>query len=282
MLRSRDEVTVQPPRRNLDPTCLAGRWVNTNTHGRGIRELAIEIDRGRVKLEVFAFATTATALCACGTTEAGLVCGSDVHSQIGSAFTASYDFGAFQMELQGNLNLGLLVVANFNRVGAGCYDYFSREFYRRGVPAAAPPSVPWSEAVGRIGGDDPIEPDRATPGLPFDGSEMFGEWLNTNPASTGIAKLQIEGDGSNSAIVRVCDAQSPHPANLGVAPAALFALSSGSRLAQAFSARYHSADIAVTLQANIKQGVLVVASFTEFKDNSRRSNYFHREFYYRS
>ncbi len=277
---SRDEVMVRTGRRILDPTGLAGRWVNTNAHGRGICELAIEIDRGRVKLQPFA--ATATALCTRGTTEAGLVCGSDERSQIGSAFTAPYDFGACQMELQGNLNLGLLVVANFNRVGAGGYDYFSREFYRRGDPTAAPPSVPWREALGRVGGDDPIEPDRAPPGLPFDGSEMFGEWLNTNPASTGIARLRIDGDGNKSAIVRVWGAQAPHPADRGAAPAALFALSSGSRVAMAFSARYDSGDVAVALQANIKQGVLVVASFTEFKDDSRRSNYFHREFYYRS
>ena len=62
----------------------------------------------------------------------------------------------------------------------------------------------------------------------------------------------------------------------------LFALSSRSRLAKAFSARYQSGDVAITLQANIKQGVLVVASFTEFNDDDGRSNYFHREFYYRS
>ena len=61
----------------------------------------------------------------------------------------------------------------------------------------------------------------------------------------------------------------------------LFALSSGSRLAKAFSARYRADDFAMTLQANIKQGVLVVASFTEFDDDDR-SSYFHREFYYRS
>lgn len=280
VFRRQDEVLVQSGRRILDPAALAGRWINTNTHGVGVCEIAIEIDRGRVKLQAFSASTNA--LCAWGTTDAALVCGTDVRSQTGMAFTAFYDFGAFQTELQGNLNLGLLVVASFNRAGAGGHDYFAREFYRCGDPATAPASVPWKEEMGRVGGDDLIEPNPAAPGLPFIGSEMFGDWLNTNPNSSGIARLRIDGDGSNGAILRVWGAQVPHPVEWGSVQASLFALSSGSRLVKAFSARYEADDVAVTLQANIKQGVLVVASFAEFKDDSGRSNYFQREFYYRS
>jgi hypothetical protein len=279
-LRRQDEVVIEPGTRMLDPAPLAGRWINTNAHGRGICELTIETDGSRVNLQ--AFSAGDRALCAWGKTEAGLVCGSDVRAQAGTCFTAPYDFGAFHVELQGNLNLGLLVVASFNRVGAEGHDYFAREFYRRGDSAAGPLSAGWSEASGRVGGDDPIEPERAAPGLPFDGSEMFGEWLNTNPDSRGIARLRVDGDASNAAIVRVWGAQVPQPLEWRPTSAALFALSSGSRLAKAFSARYTADDVAVALQANIKQGVLVVASFTEFKDGSGRSNYFHREFYYRS
>ena len=279
-LRRQDDVMVQTGRRILDPAGLAGRWINTNAHGNGICEIAIETSRAGVKLQ--AFSAAEPALCAWGTTQADLICGSDVRAQTGIAFTAPYDFGGFQTELQGNLNLGLLVVASFNRVGADGHDYFAREFYRRGDPAASPRSVAWNEAPRRVGGDDPIEPERAAPGLPFDGSELFGEWLNTNPNSNGIARLRIDGDGGNAAVVRVWGAQVPHPVAWDPAPGALFALSSGSRLAKAFSARYHADDVAVALQANIKQGVLVVASFTEFKDDSGRANYFHREFYYRS
>lgn len=279
-LRRQDDVLIQTGRRILDPSSLAGRWINTNAHGRGICEIAIETSRTEVKLQAFSAAQPAP--CAWGTTHADLICGSDIRAQTGIAFTAAYDFGGFQTELQGNLNLGLLVVASFNRVGADGHDFFAREFYRRGDHSAAPIALPWNAASGRVGGDDPSEPDPAAPGLPFDGSEMFGEWLNTNPDSAGVARLRIDDDGSNGAVVRVWGAQAPHPIEWGATSAALFALSSGSRLAKAFSARYATDDVAVSLQANIKQGVLVVASFTEFKDDSGRSNYFHREFYYRS
>jgi hypothetical protein len=279
-LRRQDDVTVQPGPCLLNPASLAGRWVNTNAHSRGVCEFAVNNDRGDVRLQ--AFSTAPNAVCGWGTTKAALICGGDVRSQAGIAFTASYDFGEFQTELQGNLNLGLLVVASFNRIGAGGYYYFAREFYRRGDPASAPLSTPWNAALGRVGGDDPPEPDPDAPGLPFDGSEMFGRWLNTNPESKGIAQLHLDGDGRNGALLRVWGAQVRQPVEWDVIPAELFALGSGSRLAKAFSARYDAGGVAVALQANIKQGVLVVASFTEFTDHSGRSNYFHREFYYRA
>jgi hypothetical protein len=279
-LRRQDEVMVQPGRRILDPGGLAGRWVNSNAHGRGISEIAIAVNHGRVQLCPLCAASNA--LCAWGTTEADLVCGSDVRAQSGIAFTAQYDFGGFQTVLQGNLNLGLLVVASFNRVGARGHDYFAREFYRRGDLVTSPMAVSWSAAFGPVGGDDPIERDPVEPGQPFDRSEMLGDWLNTNPDSNGILRLLIDDDGRNGAVIRAWGAQVPHPVEWGSAPAALFALSSGSSSAKAFSATYDTADVVVTLQANIKQGVLVVASFTEFCDDSGRSNYFHREFYYQS
>jgi hypothetical protein len=276
--RRQDDVTVQPGARVLDSTNLAGRWINTNAQGRGIDEFIIATDGGR--LTVRALTMSDPGLCDWGITEADLLCGSDVRAQNAMSFTAAYNFGEFQTELQGNVNLGLLVVASFNRA-AGNRDYFGREFYRRGDAQTAPPSVAWTAAMGRVGGDDPDEPDAAPPGVPFDGSEMFGEWVNTNPDSSGIARLRVDGDGPDRANLRVWGAAT-HPIEWGPAPADLFALSSQSALAKAFSARYQWPGLAVKLQANIKQGVLVVASFTEFSDGSGRSNYFHREFFYRT
>jgi hypothetical protein len=279
-LQTRDEAILESGRQTLDPSGLAGRWINTNHHGQGVCEIAIDIDRGRVKLVASSAATAG--LCAWGTAEADLLCGSDARARTAMAFTARYDFGAFQTELQGNLNLGLLVVASFNRVGAQGHDYFAREFYRRGDPAAAPVSVPWTPASGRVGGDDPVEAEPAAADLLFDGSEMFGEWLNTNPVSNGITRLRIDSDGNGAGVVRGWGPQLPRAVEGGPTPATLFALSSGSRLAKAFSARYEANHVALNLQANIKQGVLVVASFNEFNDDSGQSNYFRREFYYRT
>ena len=276
-LLHRDELIVGVNR--LDPAGLAGRWVNTNAHGNGVQELIVDVDAGAVALGAISIGRDGP--CAWGVAQADLLCGSDPSARTAMSFTARYDFGAHQVELQGNLNLGLLVVASFNRIGADGYDYFAREFYRSGDRAGAPAAPPWSAAAGRVGGDDPEETVRAIPGLSFEGSEIFGDWWNTNPNSKGIARLRIDANARNGAIVRLWGADAPVPTEWGAVQADLFALSSASRLAKAFGARYSADDFTITLQANIKQGVLVVASFIAF-DGDDRSNYFRREFYYRS
>jgi hypothetical protein len=278
-LQDRSGATAEIERRKLDPSGLAGRWINTNAHGNGVQEITIDVAAGAVDLR--ALSTASHGPCSWGTTRADVIYGADAGAGKAMSFTARYDFGAHQIELQGNMNLGLLVVASFNRVGPGGYDYFAREFYRSGDRATAPAATPWSASTGRVGGDDPDEAVPAAPGQPFDGSEMFGDWWNTNPDSKGIARLRIDDNARNGAAVRLWGARTPAPVEWGSAQADLFALSSGSRLAKAFGARYQAADANITLQANIKQGVLVVASFTEFGDGDGRSNYFHREFYYR-
>jgi hypothetical protein len=280
VLHNRSEAIAKTDRRRLDPSVLAGRWINTNAHGNGVQELTIDVDPGAVELHAVSAGRHGS--CSWGTTRADLICGSDASARTGMSFTGRYDFGPHRIELQGNVNLGLLVVASFNRVGPGGYDYFAREFYRRGDRANAPATMPWSASAGRIGADDPDEAVCAVPGLPFDGSEMFGDWWNTNPASKGIARLRIDDNARNGAAVRLWGAHAPDPVEWGSVQADLFALSSGSHLAKAFSARYQARGVDITLQANIKQGVLVVASFTQFDADDGRSNYFHREFYYRS
>jgi hypothetical protein len=279
-LQDRSGATAEMDRRRLDPSGLAGRWVNTNAHGNGVQELTIDVDPGAAVLR--AVSTGGDGPCCWGTTPIDVVYGADTSARNAMSFTARYDLGPHQIELQGNMNLGLLVVASFNRLGPDGYDYFAREFYRSGDRAAAPGATAWSAAAGRVGGDDPDKAAHAVPGQPFDGSEMFGDWWNTNPDSRGIARLRIDDNAHNGAVVRLWGAHAPAPVEWGSTQADLFALSSGSRLAKAFSARYRAHDANLTLQANIKQGVLVVASFCEFGDGDGRSNYFRREFYYRS
>jgi hypothetical protein len=280
VLQDRSDAIARMDLRKLDPSGLAGRWINTNAHGNGVQELIIDADPGAV--ELCAVSTSQHGRCAWGPIRADLVCGSDASAGTAMSFTARHDFGTHRIELQGNVNLGLLVVASFNRIGPGGYDYFAREFYRRGDRATAPAATPWNASAGRVGGDDPDQAARAEPGLPFDGSELFGDWWNTNPDSKGIARLRINDNIRNGAVVRLWESRAPGAAERGSVQADLFALSSGSRLAKAFSARYQAHDVDITLQANIKQGVLVVASFTQFDADDGRSNYFHREFYYRS
>ena len=99
----------------------------------------------------------------------------------------------------------------------------------------------------------------------LDVAPLVATWLNTNAASRGVAVYEIVRDGDSVTV--------------NGAPASVFALETADRTAQAFSARLDLGDTIAELQANIKGGVLVVASFHTRPDGS---GYFHREFYFRS
>jgi hypothetical protein len=110
----------------------------------------------------------------------------------------------------------------------------------------------------------------------LDLSILLGDWRNTN-AEGGIARIVCEPAGDGRMIIHCY-------ANLkdwGNADASVFALTFDGRQAGAFSAVYDFGFEEVRLQANVKLGVLVVASFNRFRDESGRSNYFGREFFYR-
>jgi len=94
----------------------------------------------------------------------------------------------------------------------------------------------------------------------LDLSVLVGDWRNTNPAA-GIGRIVVEPNGSGG--VRVHVASSTR--DWGKVDAPVFAFDFEE----------------VRLQANVKLGVLVVASFNTFKDDSGRSSYFNREFFYR-
>lgn len=108
-----------------------------------------------------------------------------------------------------------------------------------------------------------------------------GTWLNTNKDSCGIVKVTIAVDGP-SLLVRAFGAGQPVPSDWGEVEADhIYASSVSSRGASGFTAWYHFDFSQIHLQANWNQGLLVLASFTFFKDGSRRSNYFSREFFHR-
>jgi hypothetical protein len=144
----------------------------------------------------------------------------------------------------------------------------------------------------------------AEPALALDVTPLLGTWRNTNGQSRGIEVIEIarpspglrppspahaseglpdipplpvtgEGPrsgGGGSLLVRALGKS---------AEAQPFALTTDDPSAQAFSAVLDLGYCDVHLQVNIKGGVLVVASFNQFKDGGARSNYFFREFYYR-
>ena len=122
--------------------------------------------------------------------------------------------------------------------------------------------------------------ETAAPGGALDPEPLLGVWINTNPEPRGMVRVVLGRRGA-ALTVRVFGAGSPVPIDWGEVEGEVFAKDVKSREAMAFAARYDFGFLRVDFQANVKQGVLVVASFNEFRDASGRASYFTREFFYR-
>jgi hypothetical protein len=139
------------------------------------------------------------------------------------------------------------------------------------------------ESVKCVKAEDRVEISDITQngnGLRLD--SLPGIWLNTDSSTRGIVKVVTAVNGSEL-IVRAFGAGDPDLIDWGeVGADYVYANSVSSRLAAGFIARYHFDFVEIHLQANWNQGLLVLASFTSFKDGSNRSNYFSRDFFHRN
>jgi hypothetical protein len=110
---------------------------------------------------------------------------------------------------------------------------------------------------------------------------LLGTWLNTNMATRGVTSAMLSRKGEQI-VVRIFAAGDPEPSDWGEAMVSLFATDASSPEAMAFSSFYDFNFMETQLQAHVRQGVLIIAKFDRFKDNSGRSNYFSKEFFYRA
>ena len=104
----------------------------------------------------------------------------------------------------------------------------------------------------------------------LDPAIFVGSWTSTNPHTQGIARVVVRQDGAQL-LVRVFGADTPSPCDWGEVPARVYADGPRSIAARAFSATFDLGFRQTTLQAKIKKGVLVVANFNRYSDDSGRS-----------
>ncbi|HZU34033.1 MAG TPA: hypothetical protein VFB79_23175 [Candidatus Angelobacter sp.] len=110
---------------------------------------------------------------------------------------------------------------------------------------------------------------------------LLGAWANTNEATEEIPTLILEKNSQGKLTVHAAGGHLG-PADWGKIEADhLFALNIHSQDAAGFTASYQFDSRETRLQANWNQGLLVVASFNTFKEDSGQANYFTREFYRR-
>jgi hypothetical protein len=258
------------PRAALRLDAMTGDWINTNPESPGIQR--VEVSARDEGLAVHPVCAGEPAPGDWGTVAADALFADGMRSDQGMAWIArSGTASGWESRLQANVNLGLLVLAAFHSSPRpDRSSYFAREFYRHAGGAASPsPAAAAGTGAGGGGGGGSVDP-----------APLAGTWHNTNPAARGIARIDLE-QTNGAFTVRVAGAGGAAPVDWGRAPAIPFGHDAAARAAMAFRAAYDFGFQQVELQANVKQGVLVVASFNSFAAGDPRSSYFTREFFYR-
>ncbi len=124
--------------------------------------------------------------------------------------------------------------------------------------------------------EGPLEPSRIST------APLVGSWINTNPESRGIVGVRFD-TGSNDIAIEVLGAGEPGPIQWGAAPVCTpYARSIADPEAEGGTAVFDFGSTVTDLQANVNQGLLIVATLTRFSDGSGRANLFAREFFRRT
>jgi hypothetical protein len=127
---------------------------------------------------------------------------------------------------------------------------------------------------------DPALIDPATRDLSSDA--LVGRWVNTNPVTRGVAEIAIERDGERF-ILNIKATGQDEPIQWPPTPAQALANleeEAGQRVI-ALSAIFDFGFMKSETYLRVNKGVLVIVLFNSFTDESRRSNYVTREFFYR-
>lgn len=111
-----------------------------------------------------------------------------------------------------------------------------------------------------------------------DGKALTGTWINSNLDTNSIARIKITD--SNGKLQLQVFAMGPGGLiDWGTSEAQVFASGPASRTGAGFTCRYDFGFAETRLQAMIMKGLLVLAQFHLFKDDSGRADYFLREYF---
>ena len=124
---------------------------------------------------------------------------------------------------------------------------------------------------------DRVETDAATAG-PADTSALLGSWVNSNPETNGIARMVMSEAGGKLSI-QVYAVGPEGLIDWGAAGVEVFMSSPSSRVVAGFTCLYDFGFAETRLRAMIMKGLIVLAQFHNFKDGSRRADYFVREYF---
>lgn len=278
-----DHSFSQPESVQLDS--LLGTWANTKPSGVGIAKFDILIEAGSPVVRIFGFGRGS--IIDWGKTSVEAVYTKDVATAEPMAFQARYDLGFMEVHVEGNFSLGLMVLACLNifKDDSGRANYFSREFFCRSLggskderPVLRLDQKMDASAISRLE-DSPDSSMEA--GDDATVAQFVGDWTTTNQNSRGMARVVITPQGQGL-LVHAFGAGEPEPQDWGTVQAEVLTDGPGSSRIRAFHAVYDFGFLESYLQAKTEKGVLVLATFNRFKDQSGRLSYFSREFFART
>lgn len=121
---------------------------------------------------------------------------------------------------------------------------------------------------------------------PIDLGAFPGTWVNANPGTNGIARLKMTQSNGNLSLQVFAIGPDALPDSLpdslidwGLTDVSVFTSSPVSRTGAGFTCVFDFGFAETRLQGMIMKGLLVLAQFHHFKDDSRRVNYFVREYF---
>jgi hypothetical protein len=112
----------------------------------------------------------------------------------------------------------------------------------------------------------------------IDPKALLGHWINSNPDTNSIARINIT-EANGKLQLQVFAVGPDGLIDWGRAPAEVFAPNPASSTGAGFTCTYDFGFAEARFQAMIMKGLLVLAQFHTFKDDSKRASYFLREYY---
>ena len=107
---------------------------------------------------------------------------------------------------------------------------------------------------------------------------LLGTWINSNPDTHSVAVVKAT-DSDGKLKLQVSAVGPDRFVDWGVADAQVFAATPDSHVGAGFTCRYEFDHGETRLQGMIMKGLLVLAQFHLFKDDSDRESYFLREYF---
>jgi hypothetical protein len=109
-------------------------------------------------------------------------------------------------------------------------------------------------------------------------SALLGTWINSNPDTHSVALVKATESGGRLRL-QVSAVRDGGLLDWGDAEADVFAATPDSHAGAGFTCSYKFEYGETRLQGMIMKGLLVLAQFHLFNDNSKRENYFLREYF---